>query len=46
MGVPPPTPGENSRWRLEYLSYFYDAKADPWLAGTLLVLGAVGIGFV
>lgn len=46
MGVPPPTPGENSRWRLEYMSYFYDGKADPWLAGTVLVFMAVGIGVV
>ncbi|MGL4552589.1 MAG: VWA domain-containing protein [Gemmataceae bacterium] len=46
MDVPPPTPGENSRWRLEYASYFYDGKADPWLAGTVLVIAAAGIGFV
>jgi hypothetical protein len=36
--VPPPAPGEGTRWRLEYSSYFWDAKSDPWLAGTLAVL--------
>jgi uncharacterized membrane protein len=46
LDVPPPAPGEGSRWRLEYTSYFWDAKADPWLAGTLGVLAAIGIGLV
>ncbi len=38
MGVPPPAPGEGSHWRLEYRSYFWDAKSDPWLVGGLAVL--------
>lgn len=46
LNVPPPVPGENSRWRLEYASYFGYGKADPWLAGTLLVLGGLAIGFI
>jgi uncharacterized membrane protein len=46
LDVPPPSAGEGSRWRLEYLSYFFDGKADPWLAGTLLVLAGAGVGFV
>ncbi|MBY0227969.1 MAG: VWA domain-containing protein, partial [Gemmataceae bacterium] len=45
-GVPPPAPGEGSRWRLEFSSYFHDGKADPWLAGTLVVLAAIGIGWI
>jgi uncharacterized membrane protein len=46
LGVPPPAPGEGSRWRLEYLSYFWDDKADPWLAATLAILAGVGIGLI
>ncbi len=37
--IPPPAPGEGSHWRLEYRSYFWDNRADPWLAATL-ALGA------
>ncbi|MFQ3593050.1 MAG: VWA domain-containing protein, partial [Gemmataceae bacterium] len=46
LDVPPPTPGENSRWRLEYNSYFYDGKADPWLIATLAVVAGVLIGLI
>src|SRR5262249_18616322 len=44
--IPPPAPGEGSRWRLEFSSYFWDAKADPWIIGALAALAAVGIAFV
>ena len=40
MGVPPPAPGEGSHWRLEYASYLWDAKTDPWLVALLLGGGA------
>ena len=33
LGIPEPAEGEGTRWRLEYSSYFWDAVADPWLAG-------------
>ena len=46
MDVPPPAAGEGSRWRLEYSSFFHDAKADPWLAGILLVLAGLGIAWI
>ena len=46
LDVPPPTPGENSRWRLEYNSYFYDGKADPWLVVTLAVLAGTLIWLI
>src|SRR5262245_39335824 len=44
--IPPPAPGEGSRWRLEFSSYFRDGKSDPWLVGALAVLAAVGIGLI
>jgi hypothetical protein len=46
LDVPPPTPGENSRWRLEYSSYFYDGKADPWLIGTLVTVAGAFIWLI
>ncbi len=46
LDVPPPAPGEGSRWRLEYASYFWDGKADPWLATTLAVLMIAGVGLI
>jgi Aerotolerance regulator N-terminal/von Willebrand factor type A domain len=39
MDIPAPAPGEGSRWRLEYMSYLWDGKSDPWLVG-LLISGA------
>jgi hypothetical protein len=44
--IPPPAPGEGSRWRLEYSSYFLDGRTDPWLAGALAVAAAVMTFFV
>src|SRR5262249_11124463 len=32
LGIPPPAPGEGSHWRLELRPYFWDNRADPWLA--------------
>jgi hypothetical protein len=46
MNVPPPAMGEGSIWRLEYSSYFSGPKADPWLAGALLVAAGVAIAFI
>jgi hypothetical protein len=42
LDIPPPTPGEGSRWRLEYTPYLRDATADPWLVGALAV-AAIGL---
>ncbi len=33
LGIPPPAPGEGTRWRLEWTPYLRDAAHDPWLAG-------------
>jgi hypothetical protein len=35
--IPPPTPGEGTRWRLEYTPYLRDAAIDPWLAGAFVL---------
>lgn len=45
LGVPPPAPGEGSRWRLEFTPYWRSAAADPWLAGTF-ALAAAGLIYV
>ncbi|MFO0843137.1 MAG: VWA domain-containing protein [Gemmataceae bacterium] len=44
--IPPPAPGEGSRWRLEFASYFWDAKSDPWLVGALAVLASAAVGLI
>jgi hypothetical protein len=44
--IPPPAPGEGSRWRLEYSSYFWDVKSDPWLIGALVILATVAVAFI
>ena len=36
-------PGEKSAWRLEYRSYFWDDRLDPWLAG---LVGVAALGMV
>jgi hypothetical protein len=33
FGIPPPTSGEGTHWRLEFRPCFWDAAADPWFAG-------------
>ncbi len=38
LGVPPPAPGENTRWHLEFNPYLHSAANDPWLAGGLALL--------
>ena len=43
LGVPPPSIGEGTRWRLEYSSYFHSDAADPWLVGLLIAVAAIGI---
>ena len=40
LGIPPPAPGEGSRWRLEFTSFLWDAATDPWLAGLVALAGA------
>jgi hypothetical protein len=37
LDIPPPAPGEGSHWRLEYLAFLWDTRADLWLAPTLAV---------
>lgn len=44
--IPPPAAGEGSRWRLEFASYFWDAKSDPWLVGALAVAATVAVGLI
>jgi hypothetical protein len=40
LDVPPPAPGEGTRWSLEFLPYLRDAASDPWLASGIAVLAA------
>src|SRR5262249_40592640 len=46
LGIPAPAPGEGSRWRLEFTPYLWSAYADPWLAGTIALAGAVMVFLV
>jgi hypothetical protein len=46
LGIPPPAPGEGSRWRLEFSSYLRDGRSDLWLAGTLAAVAAAMIYLV
>jgi Aerotolerance regulator N-terminal/von Willebrand factor type A domain len=46
LGVPAPAVGEGARWRLEYNTYFLGNGADPWLAGGVLLGGAVLVWFL
>jgi uncharacterized membrane protein len=46
LSIAPPAPGEGSRWRLEYASYFWSPKADVWLAPALAVLALAGVAVV
>src|SRR5205807_2101275 len=41
MGIPPPFPGEGTRWHLEFTPYLMDGSSDRWLAGTFAVVMAV-----
>jgi hypothetical protein len=41
LNVPPPTPGEGTRWRLEFTPYLRDSVTDPGLA-TLFALAIAG----
>jgi hypothetical protein len=41
LGVPPPAPGEGTRWSLEFMPYLRDAASDPWLAGGIALAAAV-----
>jgi hypothetical protein len=43
VDIPAPAPGEGSHWRLEYRHYFWDNRADLWLATALSVAAAIGI---
>jgi hypothetical protein len=40
LGVPPPAPGEGTRWSLEFVPYLRDARNDPWLAGGIALAAA------
>jgi hypothetical protein len=46
LDVPPPAPGEGSRWRLEFSPFLWDAHADPWLAALVAILGSALIFWV
>jgi hypothetical protein len=46
LDIPPPAPGEGSRWRTEYTSYLWDGRADRWLAGLIAVAAAVGVWLI
>jgi hypothetical protein len=46
LDIPPPAPGEGSRWRTEYASYLWDGHADRWLAGALAVAAAAGVWLI
>jgi hypothetical protein len=46
LGIAAPAPGEGSRWRLEFNTYFWDAASDPWLAGLLAVAAGALIVWV
>jgi hypothetical protein len=39
--IPPPTPGEGTRWRLAYTPYLRDSATDPWLAATLALAASI-----
>src|SRR5262249_46657968 len=41
LDIPPPAPGEGTRWRLEFASYLVDSASDPWLAGAIALAAAV-----
>lgn len=44
LGVPAASPGEGTRWKLEYLAYITgDARADRWLAGLVLLAVCAGV---
>jgi hypothetical protein len=45
LGIPAPTPGEGTQWRLEYQPYLWDGSVDPWLAAAL-ILAATGVAVV
>jgi hypothetical protein len=46
FGVPPPAPGEGTRWNLEFMPYLRDAASDPWLAGGIALAAALLLYFV
>jgi uncharacterized membrane protein len=43
LGIPPPAPGEGSRWRLEFSSFLWDSRVDVWIAGTLAAAALAGV---
>src|SRR5262249_54007742 len=43
LGIPPPAPGEGTRWHLEFMPYLLDNPRDAWLAPGL---GLFGIALV
>lgn len=45
LGIPPPAPGEGTRWALEFSPYFLDAASDVW-AGGAVALATAGLLFV
>ena len=46
LKVPPPAPGEKTMWRLEYTSYLWSDKFDPWLVGLAGVIALALVVFV
>ncbi len=37
LDIPPPAPGEGSRWHLEFLPYLWNRAADPWIVVPLFL---------
>src|SRR5262249_19762194 len=45
LGIPPPAPGEGTRWRLDFSPYLWNTAADPWLGAlAAAALSALVIG--
>src|SRR5262249_44746282 len=45
LGVPPPPPGENTRWELERQRWLPPIGDEAWLAGMLAVMAVVLVFF-
>jgi hypothetical protein len=46
FGVPPPAPGEGSRWRLDGLAWLGDGRSEGWLTGAIALIGIVVVALI